>query len=180
MAQGKIYIFVEGNDDERFFKRIIEPRIPQRVIYIKYAQLKKKIVINYLRTIQNSDDDYIFAADLDDLPNPSAKIKWVRHKFENYHDKKEITIPKKNIAIVIIEVESWYIAGMSDSFALMNNLDAIIRSEWVTKEVFNNIFHGKFRSRIDFMQELMKHFAFNSALEKNKSFKYFNDTFLKN
>lgn len=180
MAKGNLFIFVEGNDDQRFFRKIIEPRINQKVKYIQYAQLKKKIVINYIKTIQNSkNDEYIFVADLDDLPEPSAKIKWLRNKFEQLRDRKVITLPNKYISIVIIEIESWYIAGMPDVFAIENKMDPIKNSEWITKEIFNNYFHGKFRSRIDFMQELLKNYSYNTALEKNRSLQYFDNTFLK-
>lgn len=180
MAHGKLFIFVEGNDDQRFFRKIIEPRIKRRVKYIQYAQLKKKVVINYLRTIQNSnDDDYIFVADLDELPGPSAKVKWVRNKFEQIRDRKVISLSKRHISIVIIEIESWYIAGMKDSFAVQHNINPIKNTEWITKEIFNNTFHGKFRSRIDFMQELLKNYSFETALEKNRSLSYFDHTFLK-
>jgi len=178
MDSNTIFIFVEGNDDERFLKHIIEPRFKNKVKYIKYAQLKKKVVINYIRTIQKSDDDFIFTADLDELPNVTAKIKWVRAKFELYRDQKVINIPKRNLAIVIMEIESWYIAGMTDSFALMNHIEPIRNSEWISKELFNNMFHGKFRSRIDFMQELLKYYSYDTALAKNKSLDYFDNTFL--
>jgi hypothetical protein len=178
MAKGTVFIFVEGNDDERFFKHIIEPRFDQKVKYIKYAQLKKKVIINYLRSIQNSKDDYIFTADIDEMPSVSAKVKWVRSKFEYLRDQKVIDIPKKNLAIVIIEIESWYVAGMTDSFAFANHIEPIRNSEWINKEIFNNFFHGKFRSRIDFMQELLKYYSYDTALLKNKSLDYFDNTFI--
>jgi hypothetical protein len=178
MAAGTVFIFVEGNDDERFFKHIFLSKFKKRVKFIKYAQLKKKVVINYLRTIQNSNDDYIFVADIDEMPSVTAKVKWVRAKFEQIRDQKVINLPKKNISIVIIEIESWYIAGMTDSFALANHIEPIRHSEWINKEIFNNFFHGKFRSRIDFMQELLKYYSYDTALLKNKSLDYFDNTFI--
>ncbi len=178
MAADKVFIFVEGNDDERFFRSIIEPKMRVKVKYIKYAQMKKKVVINYIKTIQKSNDDFIFAADIDEMPNVSTKVKWVRNKFEWIKNQKVINLPKQKIAIVIIEIESWYIAGMTDSFALQNHLEPIKNTEWINKELFNNIFHGKFRSRIDFMQELLKNYSYQTALSKNRSLDYFNSTFL--
>jgi len=178
MAAETLFIFLEGNDDERFFKHIMIPKFNRRVKFIKYAQLKKKVVISYLKTIQKSDDDFIFVADIDEMPNVTAKVKWVREKFEQIRDQKVIDLPRKNISIVIMEIESWYIAGMTDSFALANHIEPIRNSEWINKEIFNNLFHGKFRSRIDFMQELLKYYSYETALVKNKSLDYFDNIFI--
>ncbi|MCK5741950.1 MAG: hypothetical protein KAH48_07025, partial [Chlorobi bacterium] len=112
MKLKKIYIFVEGNDDERFFKSAIAPKLLEKyddVEIIKYRQWRKEKVNLFLLSIQTLGFDYIFTADMD---------------FEHSVNKKKQSIQKvytnaalSSIEIVIVEIESWYMAGLSDNAA---------------------------------------------------------------
>jgi len=65
-----LYLFVEGEDDERFFKSIIMPKLQERynvIIPIHYAQDKKEKTDNFIKSIKSmkADYDYIYVTDID-------------------------------------------------------------------------------------------------------------------
>ena len=95
----------------------------------------------------------------------------VKSRFENASLNK--------ITIVISEIESWYIAGLTEENALKWNIEFMQRTELVTKEIFNQLYGNRFHSRIDFMLELIKQYDYQLAVTKNISFEYFYNTFLK-
>ena len=50
-----LFIFVEGDDDERFFNRILSPKLQEKydtVKIIRYATMKKEKVDNFIRSIK--------------------------------------------------------------------------------------------------------------------------------
>ena len=67
--KGGLYIFVEGPDDERFFKSVFESIFIQQfefIKYIQYAVLPKNIVEKLVNTQKHSPKNkYIFICDMD-------------------------------------------------------------------------------------------------------------------
>ena len=50
-----LFIWVEGDDDERFFNRILSPKFQEKydtVKIIQYAKMKKEKVDNFIRSIK--------------------------------------------------------------------------------------------------------------------------------
>jgi hypothetical protein len=79
----RLYILVEGEDDVRFFGRILKPLFVSRydsVEIIPYASIKRVKVNNFLISMAQMKNDYIFVADIDTeweidfshAPTPSA------------------------------------------------------------------------------------------------------------
>jgi hypothetical protein len=168
MRQKKLYIFVEGNDDELFFKRIIQPLFLNHyadVEIFKYAQWKKQKVELFIQSIITLDYDYIFTADIDLLETIAEKKKIIKNRFSNVDPLK--------IDIVIKEIESWYLAGVSNEKSAVMNIWLPEDTNEITKEDFNDICHRTYRSRIDFMYEILKSYSFDVAVKKNQSFEYF-------
>lgn len=174
MPLKKIYIFVEGNDDEIFFKGIIFPVIKKKyddVELIKYAQLKREKVNLFLLSIQTLNFNYIFTADKDENNTLNAKRNIILDKYD--------FVEEAAIIIVVTEIESWFLAGLSDEMIDNFQMEPFESTEEITKEEFNTMYHKRFRSRIDFMYELMKVYSIDCALEKNRSFRYFWEKFCK-
>ncbi len=172
MKYNKLYIFVEGNDDELFFRKIILPLFLKHysdVEIFKYAQWKHQKVELFLQSIITLDYDYIFTADIDMLDSVKGKKQVIRHKFGNLDNNK--------IAIVIKEIESWYLAGCTNEMSSILNIRVPSTTNDITKEDFNAICHQTYRSRIDFMFELLKVFNYSTAEERNDSFRFFLDIF---
>lgn len=168
MKNKKLYIFVEGNDDELFFKRVIQPLFLTHyndVEIFKYAQWKKQKVELFIQSIITLDYDYIFTADIDLLETIGDKKKIIKNKFSN--------VDMTKIDIVIKEIESWYLAGVSTEKSAVLNILLPEDTNDITKEDFNEICHRSYRSRIDFMYEILKSYSVDLAVKKNASFEYF-------
>lgn len=168
-----LIIFVEGNDDERFFERIVVPVLKKKfdsVKLVKYAQMKKERLENYIRSITSAGWDYIYVTDMDDSPCITAKKQQIQNYLPN--------IDPKRIVVVIREIESWYLAGLNKdkSRDLKIKERKLKNTENITKEQFNRLIPEKY-SRINFMIELLENFSIETAKQKNRSFKYFVEKF---
>ena len=81
--------------------------------------------------------------------------------------------------IVKKEIESWYIAGLSDTNLKKLKIKLTAKGKKgditgnMTKEKFNKLMPKRFDSRIDFMLEILNQFSLNTAKKRNKSFSYF-------
>jgi hypothetical protein len=164
----RLFILVEGEDDVRFFGRIIKPlfiTLYDSVEIIPYACIKRTKVNSFLKSIRLMNNDYIFVADID-------TERFVR-------DKKQILyshfshIDGGSIIVVIKEIESWYYAGLSPESALSLDVPDLPFTDELTKEDFNHLIPKKYDSRIDFMFEILKYFSIDSADRKNRSFRFF-------
>ncbi|MDI6767778.1 MAG: hypothetical protein QME52_13235, partial [Bacteroidota bacterium] len=107
MNYRRLFIWVEGADDVRFFERIIEPKLQQKYNFVKtspYANLKKEKVGNFLNSIKAMGSDYIFLTDINGSFCVPAKKQEIQNKFRDVDEDK--------IIVVIKEIESWYLAGL--------------------------------------------------------------------
>ena len=104
----RIFILVEGEDDVRFFGRIIKPLLINRydaVEIIPYASIKRTKVDNFLKSIRLMKSDYIFVADIDAENSVRDKKQVLYSHFSH--------IDGGSIIVVIKEIESWYYAGLT-------------------------------------------------------------------
>jgi len=165
-----LYIFVEGNDDENFFQKILLPRLRKKnddINIIKYAQKPKKFeyIEKFVKSIQSMGADYIYVTDINNSPCVTAKKQETQNNLRNIDSDK--------IIVVIKEIESWYLAGLSDTECRRFQMHTFSVTDTVTKEQFNSLIPKEFDSRIDFMLEILKIFSIELATQKNRSFGYF-------
>ena len=168
MAYERLFIFVEGDDDKRFFDAIIKPVFEKQydsVAVWKYSQKKNREVSSFLKSIKGMNANYIFVSDIDLAPCVTAKKQDIQDKF-NELDKDRIIIVKR-------EIESWYLAGLNDASSKRFGMSHQESTDNATKEQFNGLIPQKFDSRIDFMQEILKCFSIETGKQKNTSFRYF-------
>lgn len=164
----RLFILVEGQDDVRFFGRIIKPLLAPRydsVEIIAYACTKREKVNRFLESVTQMKNDYIFVADIDFEHSVRDKKQILYYRFSN--------IDGKSIVIVIKEIESWYYAGISGNLAREMGITDTGSTNDLTKEDFNRLIPRRFDSRIDFMFEILKSFSLETAARKNHSFEYF-------
>ena len=164
----RLFILVEGEDDVRFFGRIIKPlfiTLYDSVEIIPYASIKRSKVDNFLKSIRLMNNDYIFVADIDAEQSVRDKKQVISSHFSQ--------IDGRSIIVVIKEIESWYYAGLSPQSASILNVPDLPSTDELTKEDFNQLIPRKYDSRIDFMFEILKYFSIESAGKKNHSFRYF-------
>lgn len=168
----RLFILVEGSDDVRFFGRIVKPLFVSRydsVDIIPYACTKREKVSKFLKSIRQMGNDYIFVADIDTERTVRDKKQILYYRYNE--------IDGANIIVVIMEIESWYLAGLTGETAAVLHAKALQSTDEITKEDFNALIPRQFDSRIDFMFEILKEFSIDAAAQKNRSFKFFIDRY---
>jgi hypothetical protein len=169
MNYKRLFILVEGNDDERFCETILKSKLEGKyddVIIWKYRQTKDEKVEGLLKSIREMPNaEYIYVTDIDQSPCVTNKKQEIKDKFRG--------IDIKRIMVVIKEIESWYLAGLDDACCKKLKIRSMGNTDNVTKEQFNDLIPKKFGSRIDFMSEVVKLFSIEIAKQKNKSIRYF-------
>jgi len=166
-----LFIFVEGNDDKRFFEKIIMPYLKDNYIMeiITYANMKKEKLIKFIHEFEKSPiTEYFYFCDLNSSPCITHRKKKEIKKVKNLKPDKTI--------VVIKEIESWYVSGISNDLFKKLKINYNYASFDIEKDQFNSIIPQKFKnSRISFMIEILNHFSIDIAKVRNKSFKYFMD-----
>lgn len=176
MTLKQFYVFIEGNDDERLFDYVLNhylyKKLSKTKIHpIKYAERKDKEVNNYIRSFKKSSKfDYIFLSDLDSHNGYDGITSRIDKRMGEYPE-----LEKEKIIIVKEAIESWYIAGVNNSFEKLKNKSLPEKSDEFTKKEFNALIEDVSDSRIDAMVEIAKSFNCLEACDKNSSFNYFSE-----
>lgn len=173
MAARRLFIFVEGSDDVRFFETIIKPRFVQlfdSVELITFACTKSVKVDRFIRGINAMKQSYIIVTDIDFEKSVPAKKSIILSRFSE--------ADFQHIMVIIKEIESWYLAGIDDNGAKALGIHVPARTDFVTKEHFIGLIPRYYPSKIAFMIEILKHFSLSVAVEKNKSFRFFIDHYV--
>jgi hypothetical protein len=169
MAYKRLWVLLEGNDDDRFFEGVIRPIFENTYDSVRpwqYAQKQIKKAKNFLRAIKSMGSDYFFWGDINSLPCVTAKKNRIKRRYG-------AGIDINNVIIVVKEIESWYLAGLDDKARKKLGIRTFHNTDNITKEEFNNLIPNRFDSRIDIMVEILKRFSVETAKQKNKSFAYF-------
>jgi hypothetical protein len=168
MNAGRLFILVEGNDDQRFFSRVIRPLFLHEyasVELISYASMKSAKVCRYIKGLMAMRYDFIVVADIDQESTVHLKKKVLMARFCNLHPDR--------VMVIVKEIESWYLAGLDDHASAAIGARKLEHTDFLTKEHFNRWIPRQYNSRIAFMVECLHHFSIPVAMEKNKSFHYF-------
>ena len=164
-----LFIFLEGDDDERFFESVVEPFFQESYSAVKlqkYAGENKKWKVNYIKSINAMKADYICTGDIDDFPGITAKKEKITGNFG-----KKITTDR--IVTVIKEIEGWYLAGLDEKASKRLGIRKKIKNtDKITKEHFNQLI-PKGMPRSVFMRKILENYDVEVAEGKNKSFRYF-------
>ena len=78
MELKKLYVWVEGDDDERFFNEVIKSKFIKKynsVEIVRYAHLKREKIDNFLKSIKAMSVNYIYVADINNAPCVTDKKK---------------------------------------------------------------------------------------------------------
>jgi len=163
-----LFIFIEGNDDERFFERVVEPSFQERYSEIKfwqYADKNKKTRVRFIKSINLMKADYIYVGDIDDVPCITAKKEKLTDDFG-----KKITADR--IAIVIKEIESWYLAGLDEKASKKLGIRKKIKTtDNIIKEHFDQLIPKKMPRSV-FMRKILENYDVEIAKGSNRSFRY--------
>ncbi|WP_456408546.1 hypothetical protein [Caldithrix abyssi] len=169
-AYRRLFIWVEGTDDKRFVDYIIKPLLQELYDFIEvreYARLKDSKLQNFVKSIKAMGADYWLLADINTAPCIDARKRKIIDKFK--------AVDPACIIVVIKEIESWYLAGIDNKAAQSLKIKSFRNTDELDKEKFLALIPANFDSKVDFLNELLKHFSLEAGMEKNQSFKYFID-----
>lgn len=170
MSYRRLFILCEGNDDRRFFERIIVPLLDYDYVHCyQYAEQKSKEVHNLIRSAQSMGADYVYIRDFDQGECIPSRKGAVTEKYGN--------LDPERIFIVKEEIESWYAAGLSDEVRRQLDVPLPRRTDEVTKEEFDNAL-PQGEPRISIMREMLEAYDLTMAQQRNRSFDYFCGKFL--
>jgi hypothetical protein len=169
MMYKELYKWVEGSDDERFFKSIVVPtleRLYTTVTIQMYANMRIERVNQFIQSIKSiPTSDYLFFTDID------ATVCITKRKGEV--KAKYAYIDLEKVVIVVREIESWYLAGLSETMSQQLKVKFTSLTDNVTKEKFYGAMPKKYKSRIDYLVEITKRISTTSCIQRNTSFSYF-------
>jgi len=186
LAFRMILILVEGTDDEMFFNYVVRPKLAQTYDYIqieRYSEATKgevnSILYDYfaMNATVEVQADAILVADLNASPCVTDRKERIRRGYRSLSGDTGIALGphlSTRIFIVCREIESWYLAGLSDTECKrMGIATGLQNTDHLTKEQFLGLIPGKFNSRAEFMLEILSAFDHETARTKNSSFSYF-------
>ena len=130
----RLFILVEGEDDVRFFGRIIKPLLKglyDSVEIVPYACTKREKVSRFIKSVRLMKNDYIFVADIDNENSVRDKKQLLYSRYSE--------VDGRSIIIVVMEIESWYLAGLTDESTRHLGIQPLTGTDFVTKEEFNRI-----------------------------------------
>ena len=163
----KLYLFLEGNDDERFFSHVLFPLLNRKysdIQVIPYAEEPPKKTKKFIRTVQSTGDDYIFVKDINDAPCVTARKTKVVRRYQVNQD---------NLIIVVKEIECWYLCGLDNQCCRRLGINRPLgNTNNITKEDFDAIVPNGV-SHIEFMQQILEKYDIETGKRKNRSFRYF-------
>ena len=176
----QLFIFVEGPDDERFINHVVVPQLQGRYNFIKlirYATMKKDAVEAVIKTCkQKGNYNYLFVCDMDAKGDKSLCITSRKLKEQNKYGRKILETDR--IVVVKEEIESWYLAGITEQQAVRFKIKLITDTSFTTKEEFERMVPKNFVSPNDFMVEILKEYSLIQAVEVNSSLNYFVNKYL--
>lgn len=163
----QIWFLVEGNDDERFVRSVLVPefmRVYDHVQIWQYSQATNRERVAILRSIDRMRADYILLCDLDEFPCVTSKKESMISRLVELSDDR--------IAVVVKEIESWYLAGLDEEGCQALDIDRVNRPDEVAKEKFDALVGGK-SNHTDMMVEILKRYDISQARHRSPSFAYF-------
>ena len=160
--------WVEGDRDRRFFDALVKPRLEPKyaqVLVKEYRQLKQPVVNRLIRAMGYQGFECRFVADMNAAPCVSSRLA----KLIERHPCLAI----EDIVVVATEIESWYLAGITEQGGVELKIKAPASTDGLTKQDLDRLRPDRFDSELDFLIELTRHFDFDLACQRNRSFAHF-------
>lgn len=168
-----LYVLCEGDDDQQFIERVVEPRLSyadHEVKYFQYAEYSAKEVRRLIRSIDGMrsdglEADYLFFRDFDRAPCKQLHFEEIDRQYDEL-------ISRDRTFLVVQMIESWYVAGLEKQHPLSTLGNAPPQTNDLIKQDFENLMDEN-ANRTNVLQEILKHFDLDRARYKNRSFEYF-------
>jgi hypothetical protein len=166
MDNETLYLFVEGDDDQRLIQRLFSLANNQKFFIkpIQYCSTKPSKTNDFIRSIKSTPSwRYLFFTDIDESPCITSKKEKILEKYPELEDD--------HIIIVIREIESWYLSGITENHCRTLKLP-LRATDNITKEMFLKHVPKRY-TPLQFKLILLENFCIDIAPERNKSIRYF-------
>jgi hypothetical protein len=163
---GVVYVFVEGDDDERFVKSVLSNLLLKKYTEVKtwcYREKKKERITAFLRTIDQMGAPLIFLADIDKHPCITRKKADLVRCYPE--------LKSKTIIVVKAEIESWYVAGVELRKLHDFGIDISDGVDKFTKEDLEGSLDTSI-VKTEVLIEFLKEFSIDQAKSRSASFTY--------
>jgi hypothetical protein len=167
MTSKSLLILVEGDDDKKFFSRVIQPemkKLYQTVTIDDYKQRSpRRVKEEKIKPFSRAGFDCMFVADAD--KESSEQIKRASLA-------KEYGVKEDKIVVVVRAIEGWYLAGLNEErckkFKVSNK-----STDSLSKSHFKHICSQKGMTSYEFKTKILNYFSIPAAKRKNESFNRF-------
>ncbi len=162
-----LWLLVEGADDRRFCRDVLIPVFQPTFDHVdtwEYSQRMLSKTVDFIRSINSMDTDYIMFGDIDERPCVTATKEELTTQFP--------VLSWDRVIAVRPEIEAWYLAGLSEVACRELGLGRVSDVDSVTKEQFNNLVGGN-RRHTSTMVEILRHYDVEVACQRSPSFGYF-------
>lgn len=172
MEYRRLFVFLEGERDIRFFNKTIKCLFEydyHHINVVSYRTKTKKRIKGFISTINhNSSWDYIYFRDMDESPCVSAVLVKIKNSCDY--------INLNSVIIIICEIESWYLAGLDRDSSQTIGIPNIKNTESVSKEKFENLFNKNMPIN-PIIEKILELWSYEVAIKKNRSVRYFYSKF---
>jgi len=98
LGYNRLFIWVEGSDDVRFFDNVFRPFFEEKYDFVEvrpYAHLKKEKISKFLKSITAMKADYIYVADINNALCITAKKQEIHNLFKNILADRIVIVVKE-------------------------------------------------------------------------------------
>ena len=165
----KLFLFLEGTDDVRFFTHILFPlfrhKYSNRIKPVKYAEMKPSSRERMITAIKKSGADFVYVQDLHSSKCVTASRQKIMLELNE-------VISEDDIAVVIKEIECWYLCGLNQNCCRKLTGKVLEDTHTFTKNRFNRLI-PRGMPRSEFMLKILEKYDVKTGKINNASFKYF-------
>lgn len=168
-----IYLFVEGDDDERFIRYHFYNHFDNLYNYIQfvqYAREKKDKITEFIDSVKSMNAEYLFFTDINRSPCVTSKKKNLIRQYGNL-------LERDKIIVVILMIEGWYLAGLTAAAIRRLKIKEFPNTDNIDKQQFKALFPEE--SIREFKSQILENYSTLIAQKKNVSFKYFYTKFIR-
>lgn len=181
----QLYIYVEGTHDISFFQHVIKPLFENNgydhVVIREYNGDQYmgdcKDISNDINNFIHIDENvsgfcshYLFITDRGCHPCVTDRKDKIKRYIPNIDEEK--------IVVVVVEIESWYLAGLDKDSSRKLRLPYYENTDTLSKSALTDHIPQRMKSEIAFRQMILDKFSVNVAILKNQSFKYFFEKYI--
>lgn len=174
----RLFVLVEGDDDELFFENVIKPKIYHQVTEISYIQYSQKSLDHIENKLDKKvksfnevpiDAEYIFLSDRDECGSVKKKKEKLDEKYSN--------LDKEKILVAEVDIESWYFGGITEEVCKEFKIPHFSNTNSLGKRDFmNKLREDLYRNNnfvTSFLRRITKKFDIEECKKSNSSFEDF-------